>query len=188
MLPGQGEHSLDHHVVKRHGLDQRLEVLRRPGEPVHAVVQQLVEERVELRVQVVARLRQPAVERVGLQDADLGVEAVEERDVARLVGDLRAQEDAHVLVGHGAHDRAELGGDALLAAEERAQPVHALEALVGRDPLLPVRAVLREVDLLHRPLLALPQLIELAVAQQLRVAGLQRGVGRRLEVGPLRAS
>ena len=46
-----------------------------------------------------ACLLEPLLQVVGLEHADLGVEAVEERDVARLVGDLRAQEDPHVLVG-----------------------------------------------------------------------------------------
>src|SRR3712207_8397465 len=51
------------------------------------------------------------------------------------------------------HDRPELGGDALLAAEERRQAVHAHEALLRPDPLVPVDAVLREVEVLDRPLL-----------------------------------
>ena len=100
---------------------------------------------------MLARLREPVVEVVGLEHADLAVEAVEEGDVARLVGDLGAEEDAHLLVGRGAHHRAELRGDALLADEERRQPVHALEALLGVDPLVPVDAVLREVDVLDAP-------------------------------------
>ena len=98
----------------------------------------------------------------GLEHADLLVEAVEERDVARLVGDLGAEEDAHLLVGRGAHHRPELVGDALLADEERRQAVHALEALLLGDALVPVDPVLREVEVLRAPLLALPQLVELA--------------------------
>ena len=58
--------------------------------------------------------------------------------MARLVGDLRAEEDPHVLVGRGAHHRPELGGDALLADEERRQPVHPRVALLGVDALVPV--------------------------------------------------
>ena len=111
--------------------------------------------------------------------------------MARLVGDLRAQEDAHVLVGDRAHHRPELGRDALLADEERRQPVHALEALLGVDALVPVDAVLREVDVLRRPLLALPQLVELPVAEQLRLAAVggreQRGVAGGLVVGAVGA-
>ena len=109
--------------------------------------------------------------------------------MARLVGDLRAEEDAHVLVGDRAHDRPELGGHALLADEERAQPVHARHALLGVDALVPVDAVLGEVEVLHRPLLALPQLVELAVGQEVRLAAvgrlLQGGIARRAEVDAL---
>ena len=135
-------------------------------------------------------LGEALLEALGLEHADLGVEAVEERDVARLVGDLRAQEQPHVLVGRGAHHRAELGGDALLADEERRQAVHALEALLVVEALVPVLAVPGEVEVLRRPLLALPELVELAVGQQVRLAavgrGEQRRVARGLEVDALR--
>ncbi len=61
----------------------------------------------------------------------------------------------------------------------------------GVDPLVPVDPVLREVDVLRRPLLALPQRVELPVVEQLRLApvggGHQRGVGGRLVVGALGA-
>src|SRR4051812_42229562 len=72
------------------------------------------------------------------------------------------------------------------------EAVHALEALLRVDALVPVHAVLREVDVLRRPLLALPQLVELAVAEQLRLApvrgGEQRGVAGGLVVGALGAA
>ena len=71
------------------------------------------------------------------------------------------------------------------------QPVHALEALLGVDPLVPVDPVLREVEVLHGPLLALPQRVELAVGEQVRLAAVgaleQRRVARGLEVGALGA-
>jgi hypothetical protein len=130
-------------------------------------VQHLVEEDAELLVDVLDVLLEPVGEVVRLEHADLGVEAVEERDVARLVGDLRAQEEPHVLLRRRAHHRPELGRHPLLADEERRQPVHALEALLGVDPLVPVDPVLREVDVLRRPLLALPQRVELPVVEQL---------------------
>src|SRR3712207_7140086 len=52
----------------------------------------IFEQHAELGVDVLDVLLQPVLQVVGLEHADLGVEAVEERDVARLVGDLRAQE------------------------------------------------------------------------------------------------
>ena len=86
------------------------------------------------------------------------------------------------------HHRAELGRDALLADEERAQPVHPHVALVLVDPLVPVDPILGEVQVLHRPLLALPERVQLAVVQQLgpRVGGhLEPRIARRAKVGAL---
>ena len=184
--PGEGQHPLDDHVVERDRLDQRLEVLGLAREVVDAALQHLVEELVELGVHVLARLGEAALEVVGLEHADLVVEAVEEAHVARLVGDLRAEEDAHLLGGRGAHHRAELLGHLLLADEERAEPVHALEALLLGDALVPVDPVLREVEVLGRPLLALPEVVELRVAEQVHLAavgGLQKArVAGGLEV------
>jgi hypothetical protein len=93
--------------------------------------------------------------------------------VARLVGDLGGEEDPLVLGRRCAHDRAELVGDALLADEERRQPVHALEALLGIDALVPVDPVLAEVEVLGPPLLALPERVQLLVAEQLRPAAVR---------------
>ena len=161
-------------------------------EGVDAALQHLVEELVELGVHVLARLGEPALERVGLEHADLLVEAVEEAHVARLVGDLRAEEDAHLLGGRRAHHRPELLGDLLLPDEERAEPVHALEALLLGDALVPVDPVLREVDVLGGPLLALPEQVELLVAEQVHLAAVgglhQPGITGGLEIvaqGPL---
>ena len=191
VLAGQGQHPLGDHVVDRDRLDERLAVLGLDRQAVDAAVQHLVEERVELGVEVLAGLLQARLQAVGLEHADLAVEAVEEGDVARLVGDLGAEEDAHVLVGDRAHDRPELGGHALLADEERAQPVHPRHALLRVDALVPVDAVLGEVEVLHRPLLALPQLVELAIGQEVGLAAvgglLQGGIARRAEVHALGA-
>ena len=112
-----------------------------------------------------------------LVDAYLAVEAVEETDVPGLIGDLGGEEDALLLLGAGAHDRSQLVCDALLADEEPRQPVHPLEAFLLGDALVPVDAVLAEVEVLGCPLLTLPQLIQLAVVEELRLAT----VGRFLE-------
>jgi hypothetical protein len=111
--------------------------------------------------------------------------------VPRLVGDLGAEEQPHLLVRRRAHHRPELGGHALLADEERGQAVHALEPLLLRDPLVPVDPVLGEVEILRRPLLALPQLVQLAIREQVRLAAVGRGekcrIAGGLEVHALRA-
>jgi hypothetical protein len=191
VLAREGQHPFDDHVVDRHRLDERLEVIGGRREPVHAALEQVVEQLVELGVEVLARLRETPVQVVGLEDADLAIEAIEERDVPSLVGDLGAQEHAHVLVGAGAHHRSQLRSDALLADEEGAQPVHPLVALLGVHALVPVDAVLGEVDVLGGPLLALPQLVELPVGQQLCLAAVgglvERGIARGAEVDALRA-
>src|SRR3954453_7820338 len=191
VLAGQGEHSLDDHVVERDGLHQRLEVAGVAGELVDAGLEQVIEELVELGVEVRARLLETAREAVGLEHADLLVEAVEERDVAGFVRDLRAEEDAHLLGGRRAHHRAELLGHLLLADEERAEPVHALVLLVV-GKALPVEPVLGEVEVLRAPLLALPELVQLAVGEELHVAairGLHDGrIAGGLEVLPVGAA
>ena len=58
------------------------------------------------------------------------------------------------------------------------------------DPLVPVFAVLGEVELLGLPLLALPKHVELLVGEQFDVSGaigrlIQRRIGGGLEIGPL---
>ena len=139
------------------------------------LLEQPVEELVERLVGVLGGRLEPLGEVVGpLEHADLAVEAVEEAHVARLVGDLGREEDPLLLGRGGAHDRAELVGDLLLADEEGGEPVHAPEPLVLGDPLVPVDPVLGEVEVLGQPLLALPELVELRVAEQLRLAAIRR--------------
>ena len=60
MLPGEGEHPLDHHVVERDRLDERRSP-RAARQVVHPALQHLVEELVELGVDVLARLGEPAL-------------------------------------------------------------------------------------------------------------------------------
>ena len=129
VLPGEGQHPLDDHVVDRHGLDQRLGILRFGGEAIGALLQHLVEEPAEVVIQVLRGLREHLGEAIGLEHAHLAVETLEEAHVAGLVGDLRAEEDPLVLGGSGAHDRPQLLGDLLLADEERGEAIHALETL-----------------------------------------------------------
>ena len=168
VLPGERQHPLDHHVVEGDRLDQRVAVLgllrRRSTRALSSPSKSVPEGRVEVLLERV----EPLAEVVGaLEDADLAEEAVEEADVASLVGDLRAEEDPLRLGRRGPHDRAELVGDLLLADEEAGEPVHPLEALLLGDPLVPVDPVLGEVEVLGRPLLALPEVIELAVVEEL---------------------
>ena len=148
-------------------------------EPVGALLQHLVEEPPEVLVEVLGGLLEHLRELVGLEHADLAVEALEEAHVAGLVGDLRAEEDFLVLGGRGAHDRPELLGDFLLADEEGGEPVHALEALFLVELLVPVLAVAAEVELLGLPLLALPEQVELLVGEQLDLGGPVGGLHQR---------
>src|SRR4051794_25174982 len=144
-------------------------------------MEQLVEELAERLVQVLLGLAQALGEIAGpLEDADLAVEAVEELDVSRLVGDLGGEEDALLLLRAGAHDGPELVGDPLLADEESREPVHALVALLRRNALVPVDPVLAEVEVLGRPLLALPQQVELLVGEELGLAAVGRFLERRV--------
>src|SRR5207249_2283555 len=81
--------------------------------------------------------------------------------------------------GHGMDHRAELVGHALFADEERGQAVHATKALLFGEPF-PVRAVPLEVDVLGPPLLAFPKLVELLVAEELRLSPVRRLLNRRI--------
>ena len=100
-------------------------------EPVGALLQHLVEEAAEVLVEVLGGLAPASrAELVGLEHAHLAVEALEEAHVARLVGDLGAEEDPLVLGRRRAHDRPQLLGHLLLADEEGGEPVHPLEALL----------------------------------------------------------
>ena len=56
MLARQRQHPLDHHVVQRDRLDEQLGVVRVHGQAVHPAVEHLVEQHVEVRREVVARL------------------------------------------------------------------------------------------------------------------------------------
>jgi len=113
VLAGEREHALDDHVVDRHRLYQDPEILGLAGQAVHPAAQELVKEHAEVWVEVLAGLVQAALQPIGREHPHLRVEAVEERHVAGLVGDLRGQEQAHVLVGTGAHHRPKLAGHPL---------------------------------------------------------------------------
>jgi hypothetical protein len=151
----------------------------------------LVEEPPKLLVQVLRRLLEHLRQLVGLEHADLAVEALEEAHVARLVGDLVQRKIRWSSVG-----AARMIGPAprhpLLANEESGQPVHALKPLLLVEALVPVLPVAAEVEVLGRPLLALPKRVELLVVEELHLGGavrglLQGGVGRGLVVRALGA-
>ena len=71
------------------------------------------------------------------------------------------------------------------------KPVHACEALLGVEALVPIAPVLGEVEVLRAPLLALPELVELVVGQELDLAAVGRlhepGIARGLEVDAIGA-
>ena len=86
--------------------------------------------------------------------------------VARLVDLLGGEERLLALVLVGRDQPGELGGDPLLADEERGQiPGHIAALLIGEAG--PVLLVLGEVDRLGHPVLLLPQLVELLGVHQL---------------------
>ena len=184
VLPGKRQGPLDDHVVERDRLDEGLRVLGLGGEAVDAVAEHAVEQLGERVGEVPLERAEPLGHAVGaVEHAHLGEEAVEELDVAGLVGDLRGEEDALLLGRARPHDRAELVGDPLLSREEGGKAEQALDLLVVGDALVPVDAVLAEVDVLGRPLLALPELVQLDVAQELRPPAIGRGLERRIRRG-----
>src|SRR5262249_58161501 len=105
------------------------------------------------------------------------------------VGGVGGGEERLWLGRGGGHHRAELVGDLLLADEEAGEPVEALLTLSLRDPLMPVDPILGEVEVLGRPLLLLPEVVELLVVEELDVPAtplLEGWIRGRAEVLPLR--
>src|SRR4051812_21670509 len=183
VLARERERALDDHVVDRHEVDLGLDVRRVGEQPPVGVDQHLVEEVPERLVEVLAGALEPGLERAVVAD-DLRVEVVEVLGVARLVHLLRAEERLLALALVRTDEAPELGGDALLADEEgRQEPDD--EVLVLALERRPVLAILREVDRVRRPGLALPQLVELLGLHQLDLGQL-RLVGDRPDVALLR--
>ncbi len=142
------------------------------------VLDEVAVEQLEVGVaQIRARAREAILE-LPVEVEHLLVEAVEVLGVAGLVDLLGEQERLLVLVLGRQHEARELVGDALLADEERRQPVHHLLALVlvQRLPVAPIGV---EVDLVRRPVLALPQPVELERRHQLDLRQLGLVADRR---------
>src|SRR5207302_10684195 len=128
-------------------------------EPPAPVYEHAVEHLDERGVEVLAGLLQTALE-AAVDAEDLLVEAVEMLGVACLVDLLRRQERLFALALVGHHQARELRRDALLADEEGRQvPRHPLAQL--RFHRSPVATILREVDRVRLPVLALPELVQL---------------------------
>src|SRR5215217_3352266 len=129
------------------------------------VHQHLVEQHLERLVEVVASLLEALVEGPVVAE-HLLVEPVEVLRVSCLVDLLGGQERLLALALVGAHQSGELGGDALLADEERREvPGHPAAVLLAEAR--PVGLVLLEGDVLRAPALALTQLVELLGIHQL---------------------
>ena len=165
-------------------LDEQVEVVGlRLDAPGH-VAQAVVEDLAPRREQDLLDLAHPAAEVVRREAHHLGAEAVEEGGVARLVHELRGQEQLDLAGGSRLQEGREVGGHALLADVEGAEaPDRGLLGLArGDDPLL---AVDREVELRGLPVLALPERVELAVVEQaVAVRGrLPTRTGRRAPPG-----
>src|SRR4029079_10017970 len=166
VLAGLGEARLDDDVVERH---RRGEHARRP------VPAQLAGHPVEAREDLAVdpgqlgprRGEHPGDGAVAATD-DLVQEALEEDAVAGLVGLLGGEEVLLLLARRGVDVGREVVGDRVLAVEEeRVEPERAA-ALLGREPLLPVDAVARQVDLLLTPVAALPARVEVVVGDGVR--------------------
>ena len=113
-------------------------------------------------------LAHPAAQVVGRERHHLGAEAVEEGGVARLVHELGGEEQLDLAAGGGLQERREVGRHALLPHVERAEAPDRVLLRRGRRGQ-PVLAVHAEVELVGAPVLALPERVELAVVEQLRV-------------------
>ena len=117
--------------------------------------------------------KRPADRPVAAAD-DLVHEALEEDRVARLVDLLRGQEVLLLLARRGVDERREVVGDGVLAVEEHRVVPQRRAALVLGHHLVPLAAVLGEVDLQRAPVAALPARVEIVVGD-LRAGGHSAG-------------
>ena len=173
VLARERERPLDDHVVVGDEGDLGVHVARVGDQPLAHLHEALVEQLDEGVRHVRARRREPLTD-PAVDAGHLAEPAVEELHVARLVHLLGREEGLLLLVLVGHDEAGELGGHALLADEERAQPPEVL-LLVLVAELGPLLLVALEVDRLRLPLLALPQLVEL-----LRLHQLERSVKVRV--------
>jgi len=163
---GLGERSLDDDVVHRD----------RPGEHARRLVlAQLVGHPVQppeglamTPVQLAFGGPQPVAERPVADADDLVHEAMKEDGMAGLVDLLRGEKVLLLLQRDGLDVRREVAGDGVLAMEEQRVEPQRAAAHLGRELLVPVDAVLREVDLRRRPVAALPAGVEIGVVDLLR--------------------
>ena len=139
--PGAGERqgALDDDHVDGDPADQGLEVRRVLAQFLGDVVEDAVEELAEIVVDVLPRRGQVVGDRLRLDPEHLAVIAVEEDDVARLVGDLRGEEDPLIVGRRSDREREQLGRHPLLADEElRQAPDHVSLLLVGPRVAVPL--------------------------------------------------
>ena len=166
MLPGLGERRLDHDVVERDRGGQarqrrvRAQLVRHPVEPV----EHLPEAPRELWPDRFQSAADGAVTEV----AHLVHEAVEEDGVARLVDLLRGEEVLLLLGRRGVDVRRQPVGDGVLAPEEERVVPQRGAALELGHLLVPLAAVLGEVDLRRAPVALLPACVQVRVADLLR--------------------
>ena len=164
--PGLGERRLDHDVVERDRSGQTrqrrvlAQLVRHPVEPV----EHLPEAPRELWPDRLQSAADGAVTEV----ADLVHEAVEEHGVARLVDLLRGEEVLLLLGRRGGDVRRQPVGDGVLAPEEERVVPKRRAALELGHLLVPLAAVLGEVDLRRAPVALLPACVQVRVADLLR--------------------
>jgi hypothetical protein len=162
VLPGLGQAALDHDVVERDRAGQEVAVARRLAQPGRHVLEEAERLAVAPRQLGQRRAQRPADGAVAEAD-HLVHEALEEHAVARLVDLLRGEKVLLLLARRGVDVRAERVCDGVLAVEEQREQPQRAAALLGRHPLVPVDAVLREVDLGRAPVALLPARVEVLV-------------------------
>jgi hypothetical protein len=164
VLSRLGQRGLDDEVVERHGcgeLGLGPVAAQLVGHPVQAAEDLAVAPR-----DLVGRGLQAAGQRPVAGADDLVHEALEEDRVARLVDLLGGQEVLLLLQRRGVDEGREVVGDRVLAVEEeRVEPQRRAPLLLGQA-LVPVDAVLAEVDLRGAPVAPLPPRVEVVVGDR----------------------
>src|SRR5579885_3746779 len=168
-LPGQCHSAFDQDMIDRHRLDQRLQIARLALHPAGRLRQHFQQHGCRRGTHKRARLRQHIFQPLARQRDHLSEKALEEDHMARLVNKLRRQKDALGFPRHGCANWRQRIGHAGLAHKKGRLPGQAQWAHIWCHQRCPLGLILREINVIGAPLLALPALIEFLRRWQARL-------------------
>ncbi len=167
---GYGERPLYQHMVEGDHLGQQRTILTLPPQCFAGAI-----ELCEHLLKTPRQVRLHSLERrlrIASLPGDLAHETIEEDMMARLVDDLRGQEDLLRIIEVRVEDRRQRARDRFLTDEEHGVIPHGGLALPLGEPGAPVLDVDGEIDPRRAPVVLLPQAVEALVGDRLLSLGL----------------